>query len=112
MAKFHRRILSAATITLLVWLNGFGCAMCCGKDAAEAHCNNEAIAVAPQNSSANAQLEAEIACQKESAEKAELDCCKKPVSKTSESLSSSSTDRRESEASSEKTPLQISRQGN
>jgi len=112
MVKIHRKIFSAATITLLLWLNGFDCAMCCGKDAAEAHCNHEAIAAAPQNSSANAKLESAIVCQKPPSEKAELDCCKRSVSENSESVNSSSTDQSKSAASSDEPSLQISRQGN
>lgn len=109
--KFHRKVFSAAIITLLLWLNGFGCAMCCEKDAADAHCNNEAIAASQPNSSATAPIESESACRKEASDREESDCCKKPVSKSSEQVNSSSTEGKEAARQSETTAPRISRQG-
>ena len=91
MAKFHRRIFSVMLIILLLWLNGFGCAMCCEKAITEAHCRNEASTATQQNSSVNAKSEAKIRCQKEPSEEEEMDCCKKSTGKHSASLGSLST---------------------
>lgn len=85
---------------LLLWLNGFGCAMCCGKDAVEAHCSNEKVIAEQALIVANSATESAPACQNAAAEKAQSNCCKKSSGKPTLTT----------ESKSETPPPQISKQ--
>jgi hypothetical protein len=97
-SQFHKRVSSFALVVLTVWLSGLGCSMCCIRDVATAHCEIEQVAAVQPTPTV-----AQVSCQK-----AELDCCKKPVSKPAKKSSPRSAEWRITEAESAEMPLQIS----
>jgi hypothetical protein len=97
-SQFHKQVSSFALIVLTLWLSGLGCSMCCIRDVATTHCEIEQVAAIRPTPSVS----------QESCQKAELDCCKKSVSKPAKELSSRSTELRITEAKSARMLLQIS----
>jgi hypothetical protein len=97
-SQFHKQVGSFALVVLTLWLSGLGCSMCCIRDVATAHCEIEQVAAVQPTPTVTP----------ESCQKAELDCCKKPVSKPAKASSSRSTELRIAAAKSARRPLQIS----
>ncbi|MBI3653099.1 MAG: hypothetical protein HY231_18890 [Acidobacteria bacterium] len=90
---------------LLLWLNGFGCAMCCEKDPTDL--------ATSQPATVNAEPAAGHHCQTAPPEKAEMACCKKSAAKPSAALASASTGQSSSSVNNAApSSSQLSRPGN